>query len=91
MDVEKYLERRSESLERETERIKDFKVFDFAFVPAKLLVRDEAKYLIDAMLKYARTGIPQNLVLLGSRGCGKTLLLRHLQGGGCARLVLPVL
>ena len=91
MDVEKYLERRSESLERETERIKDFKVFDFAFLPAKLLVRDEAKYLIDAMLKYARTGIPQNLVLLGSRGCGKTLLLRHLQRVLSARLDLQVL
>ena len=91
MDVEKYLDRRSESLERETKRIKDFKVFDFAFVPAKLLVRDEAKYLIDAMLKYARTGIPQNLVLLGSRGCGKTLLLRHLQRVLSARLDLQVL
>jgi len=91
VDVEEYLKRRSASLERETKQIKDFRVFDFSFVPAKLLVRDEAKHLIDAMLKYARTSIPQNLVLLGSRGCGKTLLLRHLQRVLSAKLDIQVL
>ena len=79
MDIEAYLERRAASLQDETVQIKDFQVFDFSYVPDRLLMRDEAKPIVDALLKYGQTGIPQNLVLLGSRGCGKTLLLRYLQ------------
>ena len=79
MDIESYLTRRMAAMEGETAQVRDFRVFDFAWVPDKPLVREEAKPIIDALLTYARTGIPQNLVVLGSRGCGKTLLMRYLQ------------
>jgi len=79
MDIDAYLDRRMRALDGETSRIRDFRVFDFAYVPEKPLVREEARPIIDALLKFARTGIPQNLVVLGARGCGKTLLMRYLQ------------
>jgi Cdc6-like AAA superfamily ATPase len=79
VDIESYLTKRMASLDGETSLVRDFRVFDFAWVPDKPLVRDEARPIIDALLTYGRTGIPQNLVVLGSRGCGKTLLMRYLQ------------
>ena len=79
VDIENYLAKRLASLDGETSQVRDFRVFDFAWVPDRPLVREEAKPIIDALLKYARTGIPQNMVVLGSRGCGKTLLMRYLQ------------
>jgi len=68
-----------EALEEQTSTMKDPRVFDFSHVPDRLLIRQEAEPIIDAMLKYANTGIPKNLVVLGSRGCGKTLLMKYLQ------------
>ncbi len=79
MDIDAYVSKKLAALDEETSQVKDFRVFDFSWVPDQPLVRDEAKPIIDGLLKYSRTGIPQNLVLLGSRGCGKTLLMRYLQ------------
>lgn len=79
MEIEEYVNRRMAALEDETSQIRDFRVFDFSYVPDRPLVRDEARPIIDALVKFARTHIPENLVVLGSRGCGKTLLLRYLQ------------
>ena len=79
MDIDAYLTKKLAALEEETSQVKDFRVFDFSWVPEQPLIREEARPIIDNLLKYARTGIPQNLVLLGSRGCGKTLLMRYLQ------------
>lgn len=79
MDIDDYLTRRMASLDGQTSEVRDFRVFDFAWVPERPLIRDEARPIIDALLTYARTRIPQNLVVLGSRGCGKTLLMRYLQ------------
>ena len=73
MDIESYLTKRMASLDGETSLVRDFRVFDFAWVPDKPLVRDEARPIIDALLTYGRTGVPQDLVVLGSRGCSKTL------------------
>lgn len=79
MDIDAYVSKKLAALDEETSQVRDFRVFDFSWVPDQPLVRDEAKPIIDGLLKYSRTGIPQNLVLLGSRGCGKTLLMRYLQ------------
>lgn len=79
MDIDAYVSKKLAALDEETSQVKDFRVFDFSWVPDQPLVRDEARPIIDSLLKYSRTGIPQNLVLLGSRGCGKTLLMRYLQ------------
>ena len=79
MDIDEYLTHRMASLREQTAQIKDPRVFDFSYVPEQPLLRTEATPIIDSLLKYAHTGVPQNLVILGSRGCGKTLLLRYLQ------------
>lgn len=91
MDIDGYMTKRIAALDEETSQVKDFRVFDFAWVPDQPLVRDEARPIIDALLKYARTGIPQNMVLLGSRGCGKTVLMRYLQRFMKERMALEIL
>jgi len=91
VDIDAYLERRIATLESTTEAVKDFRVFDFSYVPETPLLREEAKGIIDALLKYGKTGIPQNVVMFGSRGCGKTLLLRYLQRLMKDRLQLEIL
>jgi Cdc6-like AAA superfamily ATPase len=79
VEIESYLAKRIQTLKTRSSVVLDFRVFDFSYVPQKLLMRGEAEPIIDALVSYARTGIPQNLVVLGSRGCGKTLLMRYLQ------------
>jgi Cdc6-like AAA superfamily ATPase len=78
MDVQMYLEGRKEQIKKEAGKVKDFSVFDFSYIPSQPVMREEAKVLIDAVLRYDHTGIPKNLALFGSRGSGKTLMVRYL-------------
>ena len=78
MDVQTYLKGRKEQIKKEAGMVKDFSVFDFSHIPSQPVMRDEAKILIDAILRYDHTGIPKNLALFGSRGSGKTLMVRYL-------------
>ena len=78
MDIEKYLQEKQKHLAKGTERIKDISVFDFNYVPPKPLMRDEVRPVIDALIRYQQTGIANNILILGSRGCGKSVLARYL-------------
>lgn len=78
MDVQCYLRERSDELRKETSAVKDFSAFDFSYIPAQPVMREEAKVLIDSILRYGHTGIPKNLAIFGSRGSGKTLMVRYL-------------
>ena len=78
MDVQGYLRERREELKKETSAVTDFSVFDFNYIPAQPVMREETKLLIDAILRYDHTGIPKNLAIFGSRGSGKTLMVRYL-------------
>jgi len=78
MDIEQYVAERAKSMDRQTRAIKDFQVFNFNYIPEKPLVRKELKPVIDAILKYTKTGIPSNLAMFGSRGSGKTLMIKYL-------------
>ena len=78
MDVQTYLRTRKEALRNHTGAVKNYTVFDFNYIPDQPLMRDEAKTIIDAILRYAHTGIPKNLAIFGSRGSGKTLMMRYL-------------
>ena len=73
-----YIEKSREEAERVGSSVKDFKVFDFSFIPDKPLIRPETKRIIDCLVRYQQTGIPRNLVIVGPRGCGKTLTFRYL-------------
>ncbi|MFW6106950.1 MAG: Cdc6/Cdc18 family protein, partial [bacterium] len=65
-------------LHRTGRDIKQLRVFDFNYIPERPLMRPEVKPVTDALLRYAATGIPNHLLLFGSRGCGKTLMVKYL-------------
>jgi len=77
MEIQEYLNRRAEHLARHTRQIRDFRVFDFNYIPQKPLMREEVKPLIDGLLRYATTGIANHLLIFGSRGSGKTLMVSY--------------
>ncbi len=78
MDIQDYVARREQELSQATGNIRDFKVFDFNYIPEKPLMRNEVKPIADALLRYEKTGIANNLLVFGSRGSGKTLTVKYL-------------
>jgi len=78
MDIEQYLAERKRHFDAGTSRIRNFEVFDFNYLPEKPLMREEVKPVIDALLRYQQTGIANNVLILGSRGSGKSMLARYL-------------
>jgi len=78
MDISDYLKKKKRDIKNSAMRIKDFKVFDFNYIPKKPLMRQEAKPIVDALLRYHQTGIANHILVLGSRGCGKSLLAKYL-------------
>lgn len=79
MDIASYLAQSRQDLDRRTKNIKDFSVFDFHYIPEQPLLRDEARALIDEMLRFEISGIPNHQAIVGSRGSGKTLTVKYLQ------------
>lgn len=79
MEVHDYIEDKEKRLARRTQRLRDARVFDFNFVPPEPLLREEMKPVIDALLRYQHTGIANHLLIIGSRGSGKTLGVRFLE------------
>jgi hypothetical protein len=79
VDVKDYLKRQKRRIGERAKRVRDFSVFDFNHVPEQPLMRAECRELIDAMLRFDASGVPTHLAVVGSRGCGKTLMLKHLQ------------
>lgn len=78
MDIRQYVNQRARDLSRTGRRIKQLRVFDFNYIPDRPLMRREVRPVTDALLRYAATGIPNHLLLFGSRGCGKTLMVKYL-------------
>jgi Cdc6-like AAA superfamily ATPase len=78
MDIEEYLQEKQQNLAAVRSRIKNFEVFDFNYIPEKPLMREEVKPIIDGLLRYRQTGIANNILILGSRGSGKSVLARYL-------------
>ena len=78
MDISEYIRQKSRKLDTGSRRIKDYRVFDFNYIPDKPLMRQEVKPVADAVLRYGKTGIPNHLLIIGSRGSGKTLLVKSL-------------
>lgn len=78
MDIQEYVARRENELSRSTGSIRDFKIFDFNYIPAKPLMREAVKPIADALLRYQKTGIANHLLVFGSRGSGKTLMVKYL-------------
>lgn len=80
MDIQAYLKQQRSRLQQQSEHVKDYRVFDFAYVPAEPMIRPETRAVVDALLRFDMTGVPTNLLVLGGRGSGKTLTLKYLCG-----------
>jgi len=78
MDIEQYLAKKQHSLARSRKRIRNYRVFDFNYIPSNPLMRQEARPVIDALLRYQQSGIANHTLILGSRGSGKSVLARYL-------------
>ncbi len=78
MDIDDYLSKREQEFNRINRRIKNFNVFDFNYIPKKPLLRPEVKVIVDAVLQYRQTNLPTHLLITGSRGSGKTLLIKYI-------------
>ena len=76
MDIKSYMLRKRKSINDQSKSIVNYSVFDFNYVPQNPLIREETKQIIDAFLKYDETNIPVNQVIFGSRGSGKTLMIK---------------
>jgi cell division control protein 6 len=79
MKITDYLSRQARALDDTSRRIKDFRIFDFNHIPDEPFMREEAKPIIDAYLRYLKTGIANHLFIFGSRGSGKTLMIKYIQ------------
>ena len=78
MDIEQYLAEKQRRLDKSKDQIRNFEVFDFNYIPEKPLMREEVKPVIDALLRYQQTGIANNVLILGARGSGKSVLAKYL-------------
>lgn len=79
MHITDYLDQQAHLLDQTSQRIRNFRVFDFNFIPEQPLMRDEVRPIVNACLRYLKTGIANHMFVFGSRGCGKTLMIRYLQ------------
>ena len=79
MNVAEYLRQKKRHLANEAKHVKDFRVFDFDYIPDQPLMRSEARQLLDDLLRFELSGIPTHYAIIGSRGSGKTLTLKHFQ------------
>lgn len=79
MDALDYLREKRAQVEMEVQNIKDFRVFDFNYVPEAPTNRPEMEKITKAVLKYEKSRIPTHIFAFGSRGCGKTLTMKYLE------------
>lgn len=79
MDIERYVREKAKQFEKSVAAIRDLRVFDYNYVPERPLMREELKSVIDALLRYEKTNIPNHMLIVGSRGCGKTLSVLYLR------------
>ena len=79
VDLNDYLTQRRSSFSNLADSVIDYRIFDYNHLPDQPLVRDETRPIVDALVRYEKTGIASHLVIFGARGCGKTLTLNHLR------------
>jgi cell division control protein 6 len=79
MKITDFVARQARLLDESSRRIKDFRVFDFNYIPEQPVMRAEVEPIVSACLRYLKTGIANHLFIFGSRGSGKTLMIRYIQ------------
>jgi Cdc6-like AAA superfamily ATPase len=79
MQIDQYIDKKEASIEKIKSRVLNFEVFDFNYIPQKPLMREEVKPIVDSLLRYDKSNIPNSMVIIGSRGCGKTVAIKYLK------------
>jgi len=79
MDIASYLSKKRSSFDEKSSLIKDFVVFDYNYIPEKPVMREEVKQIINNMIQFEKSRIPTHMAIIGSRGSGKTLILKYLK------------
>ncbi len=80
MEMMDFLKREQERHAKLRDIVKDFSVFDFGHISDEPFMREESKYLIKELTRFQISGIPTHLTVVGTKGSGKTLTLRYLEG-----------
>jgi len=88
-DLLAYIEQSREEAERVGAVVRDFRVFNFDHIPERPVIRPEVKRIVDCLVRYGQSGIPRHLVIVGPRGCGKTLTFRYLAKAFASKLRIP--
>jgi Cdc6-like AAA superfamily ATPase len=78
VNLDTYYTESRKVLERSAKRIKNPGVFDFNYLPKQVFVREEAKTIMDNIVKFDSLRVPFNLFIYEARGSGKTVLLKYL-------------
>jgi len=91
MDIASYLDNKRRHLGQTSGKVKDFAVFDYNYIPEKPVERAEVREIVKQMLRFEMSGIPAHMAVVGSRGSGKTLMLKYLQRVVCRKTQLDVL
>ena len=58
MNIVPYICGKKKSYNDNSDKIRNFSVFDFNYIPEEPFMREESKQLIDEMLRYEMSGIP---------------------------------
>ena len=78
VNLDTYYTESRKILERSAKQIKNPGVFDFNYLPKQVFIREEAKTIMDNIVKFDSLRVPFNLFIYGARGSGKTVLLKYL-------------
>lgn len=78
ISLDEYYKESRKSLRKSTKVIKNPNIFDFNYIPKGVFIRKEAKVIMDSIVKFDGLKAPFNLLIYGSRGSGKTVLLKYL-------------
>jgi cell division control protein 6 len=89
-NIDELLKQSRLAVSKDTKIIKDPGIFDFSYVPKKIFIRDEAKIIIDNIVKFDSLKTPFNLFIYGSRGSGKTVLLKYLEENLSDKIATPI-
>lgn len=78
-EIQRILTRVREETKQDKKVIKKLQIFDFNYVPGKIFLRGEGELIVTNIVKFDELGTPFNLFIYGSRGSGKTVLLKYIQ------------
>jgi cell division control protein 6 len=76
--LEEYFRSLAEGLRSTLLKFKDPSVFDLNVIPKRIYERKELLVIASKLAEYAVLGIPNNFIVYGPRGSGKTVSILHL-------------